>query len=121
MSPAWDITGWRIEATKGSIEENEETLVVYSRIGNKSDKPLPYPIIHISLTDRFEETLGSRQLDPAEYLPDGRDPSELVQPGNTFNAVISIQSPSPDASGYELDVCYRGSSDQLRCAIADFK
>ncbi len=121
LSPAWDITGWRIEATKGSIEDNDEKLVVYSRIGNKSDKPLPYPIINISLTDRFEETLGSRQLDPAEYLPDSLDPSELVQPGNNFNAVISIQSPSADASGYELDVCYRVSAGQLRCAIADFK
>ena len=121
LSPAWDITGWRIEATKGSIEENDEKLVVYSRIGNKSDKPLPYPIINISLTDRFEETLGSRQLDPAEYLPDSLDPSKLVQPGNNFNAVISIQSPSADASGYELDVCYRVSAGQLRCAIADFK
>ncbi len=121
LSPAWDITGWRIEATKGSIEENDEKLVVYSRIGNKSDKPLPYPIINISLTDRFEETLGSRQLDPAEYLPDNLDPSRLVQPGKNFNAVISIQSPSADASGYELDVCYRVSAGQLRCAIADFK
>ena len=82
---------------------------------------MPYPIINISLTDRFEETLGSRQLDPAEYLPDNLDPSELVQPGNNFNAVISIQSPSADASGYELDVCYRVSAGQLRCAIADFK
>ena len=121
LSPAWDITGWRIEATKGSIEEDDEKLVVYSRIGNKSDSPLPYPIINISLTDRFEETLGSRQLDPAEYLPDNLDPRELVQPGNNFNAVISIQSPSADASGYELDVCYRVSDGQLRCAMADFK
>jgi len=121
LSPAWDISGWRIEATKGSIEENDEKLVVYSRIGNKSDKPLPYPIINISLTDRFEETLGSRQLDPVEYLPDNLDPSKLVQPGKNFNAVISIQSPSADASGYELDVCYRVSAGQLRCAIADFK
>ncbi len=121
LSPAWDITGWRIEATKGSIEENDEKLVVYSRIGNRSDKPLPYPIINISLTDRFEETLGSRQLDPADYLSDNLDPSVLVQPGNKFNAVISIQSPSAEASGYELDVCYRVAAGQLRCAIADFK
>ncbi len=121
LSPAWDITGWRIEATKGSIEENDEKLVVYSRIGNTSEKPLPYPIINISLTDRFEETLGSRQLDPAEYLPDNLDPSKRVRPGENFNAGISIQSPSADASGYELDVCYRVSAGQLRCAIADFK
>ncbi len=121
LSPAWDIRGWRFEATRGSTDENDETLTIYSRIGNKSETPLPYPMISISLTDRFEETIGSRMLDPAEYLTSDLDPRKLVQPGNTFNAVISIQSPSEEATGFKLNVCYRLSSGQLRCAIEDFK
>ena len=91
VQPAWDITGWRFEATKGSTEGEEEELTVYSRLGNNSDGPLPYPLIGISLTDRFEETIGSRVLDPAEYLPSDLDPRKLVPPGNTLNAVITIK------------------------------
>jgi len=121
LSPEWDITGWRFEVTKGSTDENDENLTIYSRIGNKSDKPLPYPIVAISLTDRFEETVGSRILDPADYLPNDLDPRKLVEPGNTFNAAITIQSPAEDATGFKLNVCYRGSGGQLRCAIDDFK
>lgn len=121
LQPAWDITGWRFEATKGSTNEGDSELTIYSRIGNKSDTPLPYPLIGISLTDRFEETIGSRILDPADYLPTDLDPRKLVQPGNTFNAVLSIQSPSEDATGFKLNVCYRLSAGQLRCAIEDFK
>lgn len=121
LQPAWDITGWRFEATKGSTDQNDSELTIYSRIGNKSDGPLPYPLIGISLTDRFEETIGSRVLDPAEYLANDLDPRTLVQPGNTFNAVISIQSPSDDATGFKLNVCYRLSGELLRCAIEDFK
>lgn len=121
VQPAWDITGWRFEATKGSTDQNDSELTIYSRIGNKSDGPLPYPLIGISLTDRFEETIGSRMLDPAEYLATDLDPRKLVQPGNTFNAVISIQSPSDDATGFKLNVCYRLSAELLRCAIEDFK
>lgn len=121
LQPAWDITGWRFEATKGSTDQNDSELTIYSRIGNKSDGPLPYPLIGISLTDRFEETIGSRVLDPAEYLATDLDPRKLVQPGNTFNAVISIQSPSDDATGFKLNVCYRLSAELLRCAIEDFK
>ena len=121
VQPAWDITGWRFEATKGSTDQNDSELTIYSRIGNKSDGPLPYPLIGISLTDRFEETIGSRVLDPAEYLANDLDPRKLVQPGNTFNAVISIQSPSDDATGFKLNVCYRLSGELLRCAIEDFK
>lgn len=121
LQPAWDITGWRFEATKGSTDANNSELTIYSRIGNKSDGPLPYPLIGISLTDRFEETIGSRVLDPAEYLATDLDPRKLVRPGNTFNAVISIPSPSGDATGFKLNVCYRMSGELLRCAIEDFK
>ena len=121
VQPAWDITGWRFEATKGSTEGEEEELTIYSRLGNNSDSPLPYPLIGISLTDRFEETIGSRVLDPAEYLPSDLDPRKLVEPGNTFNAVITIKSTSEDATGFKLNVCYRLSGEQLRCAIDDFK
>jgi predicted Zn finger-like uncharacterized protein len=121
VQPAWDITGWRFEATKGSAEGEEEELTIYSRLGNNSDDALPYPLIGISLTDRFEETIGSRVLDPAEYLPSDLDPRKLVEPGNTFNAVITIKSTSEDATGFKLNVCYRLSDGQLRCAIDDFK
>ena len=121
LSPEWDITGWRFEATKGSTDQGDENLTIYSRIGNKSDKPLPYPLVAISLTDRFEETVGSRILDPADYLSNDLDPRKPVQPGNTFDAVITIQSPAETATGFKLNVCYRESGGQLRCAIDDFK
>ena len=123
VQPAWDITGWRIEASNDTIqvEEGEESLTVYSRIGNDSEGPLPYPLVSISLTDRFLETLGNQVLDPAEYLPTDLDPRKLVTPGNTFNAVISIKAPPVEASGYKVDVCYRMTDGQLRCKASDFK
>ncbi len=121
LSPEWDITGWRFEVTRGSTDEENRNLTIYSRLGNKSDQALPYPLIGISLTDRFEETIGSRILDPADYLSSDLDPRKLVEPGNTFNAVITIPSPAEDATGFKLNVCYRESGGNLRCAIDDFK
>ena len=121
LSPEWDITGWRFEATKGSTDEGDENLTIYSRLGNKLDEPLPYPLIAISLTDRFEETIGSRILDPSDYLANDLDPRKLVEPGNTFNAVMTITAPDPEATGFKLNVCYRETGGDLRCAIDDFK
>jgi len=121
LAPEWDITGWRFEATKGSTDEGDEKLTIYSRLGNKLDEPLPYPIIAISLTDRFEETIGSRILDPSDYLANDLDPRKLVEPGNTFNAVMTITAPDPEATGFKLNVCYRDTGGDLRCAIDDFK
>jgi hypothetical protein len=136
LTPTWDISGWRFEATKGSTESTnalddaaesnemipaDEVLTIYSRVGNKSDKALPYPLVHLSLTDRFEEIIGSRVLEPSEYLAENADPRKPVPPGNTFNAVFAIDSPSAEATGFKLNVCYRLAGGQLRCAIEDFK
>jgi predicted Zn finger-like uncharacterized protein len=121
LTPDWNVAGWRFEVTKGSTDENDELLTIYSRIGNTSDGSLPYPLVHVSLTDRFEEIIGSKVLDPRDYLAGNPDPSKAVESGSTFNAVISIASPAAEATGFKLNVCYRLANRRLRCAIEDFK
>jgi hypothetical protein len=121
LSPTWDVTGWRFEARRDILDEDADTLTVISRIGNTSDKPLPYPLVNISLTDRFEETIGTRTLDPADYLTNDLDPSKMVRPGNNFTAVMTINSPSENATGYKLQACYRQPDARLRCHIPNFK
>ncbi len=121
VTPKWDIKGWQFEATSGSTGEDDELLTIYSRIANRSSQALPYPLVHVSLTDRYEEIIGSRVLEPNEYLAGDADPSSPVAAGGDFTAVITIASPSPDATGFKLNVCYRVSSGRVRCAIEDFK
>ena len=121
LSPAWDVTGWRFEARRDILDEEADTLTVISRIGNTSDKPLPYPLVTISLTDRFEETIGTKTLDPTDYLTDDLDPGKMVRPGNNFTAVMTIKSPSENATGYKLQACYRQPDAKLRCHIPNFK
>ena len=121
VTPSWDVTGWRFEATKGETDENDEVLTIYSQIGNKSDEALPYPLINISLTDRFEDVIGSKVLEPSDYLAENFDTRQPVAPGNRFTAVFSIDAPDANVTGFKLDVCYRQSGTLLKCAIDDFK
>ena len=147
INPNWDIAGWRFEVTKGStnpigefldgeteapdieavddsediIADEDEVLTIFSRVGNQSDSPLPYPLISVALTDRFEEIIGSKVLEPSEYLTGNFDPRIPVPPGNTFNAVISVETPAPEAEGFILSVCYRQAGGLLRCAMENFK
>ena len=147
INPNWDIAGWRFEVTKGStnpigeflegeteapviesiddsediIADEDEVLTIISRIGNQSDGPLPYPLISVALTTRFEEIIGSKVLEPSEYLTGNFDPRIPVPPGGTFNAVISVETPAPEATGFKLGVCYRQAGGLLRCAMENFK
>ena len=121
VTPDWDIKGWQFEATNGSVDEREELLTIYSRIANKSNQSLPYPLVHVSLTDRWEEIIGSRVLEPNEYLAGDLDPRKPVPFGENFTAVITIASPSAEATGFKLNVCYRVAQGRVRCATQDFK
>jgi hypothetical protein len=44
-----------------------------------------------------------------------------VIPGENFTAVITIDEPSVDATGFKLNVCYRAVPGKVRCATEDFK
>ncbi len=121
VTPEWDIRGWRFEATNGNVDEEEDLLTIYSRIANKSSQALPYPLLHISLTDRWEDIIGSRALEPNEYLAGDLDPRRPVPSGENFTAVITIESPSVDATGFRLTACYRISPGRVRCADEHFK
>ena len=121
VTPTWDIKGWQFEATNGSTSEDNSLLTIYSRISNRAQQQLPYPLVHVSLTDRYEEIIGSRVLEPGEYLAGDADPSRPVAAGDNFTAVITIASPSPEATGFKLNVCYRVTPGRVRCAIEDFK
>ncbi len=121
VTPEWNVRGWRFEATNGNVDEEEDLLTIYSRIANKSSQALPYPLIHISLTDRWEDVIGSRVLEPNEYLAGDLDPRRPVPSDEIFTAVITIESPSADATGFRLTACYRISPGRVRCADEHFK
>ena len=119
--PDWNVKGWQFETTSGSTDETGQFLTISSRILNGTDRTLPYPLLHVSLTDRWEEIIGSTLLEPSRYLANGADTSSPVAAGRSFTAVVRIDAPSPDATGFKLNVCYREPDRRLRCATEDFK
>jgi len=119
--PDWDIRDWQFESTSGSTDEMDQVLTISSRITNKSRKSLPYPLLHVSLTDRWEEIIGSKVLEPAEYITGESEPGGRVPAGQHFTAVVRVESPSADATGFKLNVCYREAGNRVRCATEDFK
>ncbi len=121
VTPEWNIRGWQFESTSGSADAADEILTIRSRIANRSEQPLPLPLVHVSLTDRYEEIIGSRLLEPAEYLPESTGTDRPIAPGGAFTAEITVASPSAAATGFKLNVCYPFGGEKLRCAIEAFR
>jgi hypothetical protein len=90
------------------------TLRVRASILNTSAQLQPYPLLRVTLANRFGTHVGARDFEPAEYL--GRPIARLMTPGERADAALDIQDPGKDAEGFEIDVCLRGADQAISCA-----
>ncbi len=90
------------------------TLRVRASILNTAAQLEPYPLLRITLANRFGAHIGARAFEPAEYL--GKPASRLLSPGERLDATLDILDPGKDAEGFEIDVCLRDSRKRLYCA-----
>jgi predicted Zn finger-like uncharacterized protein len=92
-------------------------LRVRASILNTTTQMQPFPLLRVTLEDRFGAHLGTREYEPAEYS--GKPLTRLLGPGERADATVEIPDPGKNAEGFELDVCLRGTDGKIHCA-ADF-
>jgi predicted Zn finger-like uncharacterized protein len=100
----WGVTG--DPAAKG-------TLRVRASIMNSTAQLQPYPLLRLSLANRFGTRIGQREFEPADYL--GKPPLRMLAPGERVDATLDIVDPGKDAEGFEIDVCLRGANAKITC------
>jgi hypothetical protein len=77
----------------------------------------PYPILRLTLANRFGTRIGQREFEPADYL--GKTPLRMLAPGERMDATLDIVDPGKDAEGFEIDVCLRGANAKITCVGDD--
>ena len=89
-------------------------LHVRASILNTAADFQPYPLLRVTLADRFGHHIGTREFEAAEYL--GKPVVGLLAPGQRVDATINMLDPGKDAEGFEIDVCLRTADHSLNCA-----
>ncbi len=90
------------------------TLRVRASILNTAAQLQPYPLLRVTLANRFGDRIGARDFEPAEYL--GKPTVRMLAPGERVDATLDILDPGKDAEGFEIDVCLRGADQKIACA-----
>jgi predicted Zn finger-like uncharacterized protein len=90
------------------------TLKVRASILNTAAQLQPYPLLRVTLADRFGKGIGARDFEPGEYL--GKPTARLLTPGERVDATLQILDPGKNAEGFEIDVCLRGADHRITCA-----
>lgn len=89
-------------------------LHVRASILNTAAEFQPYPLLRVTLTDRFGTRIGTRDFAAAEYL--NKPTARLLSPGERADATLNILDPGKDAEGFVIDVCLRGAGRRIQCA-----
>jgi predicted Zn finger-like uncharacterized protein len=116
LSPNWnpalyEVQQWGIASLPGDAS----TLRLRASVTNLAVFPQPYPLLRLTLEDLWGAEVGTRALEPSEYLPPGTSPDRMMAPGQRTDAEVRIVDPGEDAVGFRIDVCVRSGS-ALRCA-----
>ena len=115
LSPAWDVRAYELRQWGAAADPGSSgTLRVRASLLNGADHAQPYPLLRLTLQDRFGSEVGSRALEPREYLH-SEPGSNLLGAGQRIDAEIAIVDPGKDAVGFEIDVCLRDPNG-LKCA-----
>jgi predicted Zn finger-like uncharacterized protein len=90
------------------------TLRVRASILNTAAQLQPYPLLRVTLANRFGARIGARDFEPAEYM--GKPIVRMLAPGERADATLDIMDPGKDAEGFEIDVCLRNIEQKIMCA-----
>lgn len=115
LEPNWDLQAYELRQW-GAMADAQAggTLRVRVSLFNKADHAQPYPLLRLTLQDRFGGQVGARDLKPAEYL---RNPNaRWLGAGQRVDAEISVVDPGKEAVGFELDVCLQQRGAGVVCA-----
>jgi predicted Zn finger-like uncharacterized protein len=107
---AYQLRQWGVS---GDPDANA-TLRLRASILNTAAQLQPYPLLRVTLADRFGKSIGTRDFEPAEYL--GKPTVRLLAPGERIDATLNILDPGKNAEGFEIDVCLRAADGRVACA-----
>jgi hypothetical protein len=116
LSEHWELASYELRQWGAAAEPGDSgTLRVRASIFNAARRAQPYPVLRLTLQDRYGGRVGSRDFEPGEYLHSAPTANELLGAGQRVDADIAIVDPGKEAVGFEMDVCLRDATN-LKCA-----
>jgi predicted Zn finger-like uncharacterized protein len=117
ITPRWDLTSYTVRQLGVEAQGSDGShLRVRLSVQNDSDRVQPLPLVRLTLTDRFDKPVATRDLEPKEYLPAKIADRRLLEPNQRIDGELHVIDPGRAAVGFEIDACLRAESGQIGCA-----
>jgi predicted Zn finger-like uncharacterized protein len=107
---AYQLRQWGVSGDPAA----DGTLRVRASILNGAAQLEAFPLLRVTLANRFGTSIGARDFEASEYL--GKPTARYMNPGEQVDATMDILDPGKNAEGFEIDVCLRGADRKISCA-----
>jgi predicted Zn finger-like uncharacterized protein len=105
LEPQWSLAAYDVKQWGATADAAPGTLRVRASVVNRAPRAQPYPLLRVTLLDRYSAKVARREFAPAEYLPGRSAPAGMLAAGARADADLQIADPGSEAVGFELDVC----------------
>jgi len=123
LDPNWDVERYRIvrraQMSAVTSADSATQLQLVATLTNDAARPQPYPILRLTLEDRWGSAVGAREFTPREYLREADRAARLLAPGEEAEIELLVVDPGVDAAGFRLDMCLADAGGVIRCADDD--
>jgi predicted Zn finger-like uncharacterized protein len=121
LDPRWDITRYAVVhapemASAPAVPGTRAALSLAATFVNDAPRPQPFPLIRVTLEDRWGSAVAARDFEPREYLDDALRGESLLAPGEEAHAQLRFADPGLETVGFTLDLCLREAGGGVRCA-----
>ena len=116
IAPRWNVASYEVRQ-QGAVGASDASapLTVRASILNRGRVAQPFPLLRVTLQDRYGNRLAMRDLEPREYVPIA-GPDAVLPPGERIDAEVAIADPGGKAVGFEIDACLRVAPGRYSCA-----
>ena len=109
LDPRWEVEQYALLGHPEMTTEHRDAgtqarLWLRASFANEARRAQPYPLLRLTLEDRWGTAVAARDFTPREYL---RDETQ---------AEILVADPGKDTVGFSLDLCLADASGAVRCA-----
>jgi len=115
VQPTWDIAAFDILDSSARSSDND--LIVMASFINRAEFAQPYPVLRVTLENRWGQAIGQEDFSPRNYLR-GYAAGRNMGAGERARAEVILRSPGAAAEGFSVDLCLESANGSFRC-LAD--
>jgi hypothetical protein len=108
IPPRIDLRALAITHTEvTSAPDAPAALVLAGMLVNHATFAQPFPVLHVSLTNRWGEAVGERFFTANQYLRDAQEAGDYLPADSSAVLEIKLVDPGPDAVGFAVEPCMK--------------